>query len=228
MNIEIKNDNKTDEHPLYLKLVYSIHKGCKLYYNTFVLNEEKPNCCSKWQQKLNSDIRWQVVFHKIQKIREIRLKWLQIRIVHRILGTNVVLKHMGETETDQCTLCTRGRESIEHLFWRCEVVNTFWTNIQALLKTKCVGMDRLTLTENLVLFGVERNVRTEPVFDEIILTAKMYIFKCKYSRSLPCPRAFQQYLTHHYNVLQYNAKINSKYEEFEQGWMQYRNILVAE
>ena len=68
-NVEIK-DNQTKEYPVYLTMIYSIHKGCKLYYNTYVFNKENPNCCSQWQQKLNCDIRWQVVFFKIQKIRE--------------------------------------------------------------------------------------------------------------------------------------------------------------
>ena len=31
----------------------------------------------------------------MQQIKEIKLKWFQIRIVHRIIVTNVVLMHMG-------------------------------------------------------------------------------------------------------------------------------------
>ena len=31
----------------------------------------------------------------MQQIQEIKLKWFQIRLVHRIIATNVVLMHMG-------------------------------------------------------------------------------------------------------------------------------------
>ena len=31
----------------------------------------------------------------MQQIQEIKLKWFQIRLVHRIIATNIVLMHMG-------------------------------------------------------------------------------------------------------------------------------------
>ena len=43
-----------------------------------------------------------LVFLKIQKIDDIKLKWLQMRIVHRITSTNVVLKKMGIINCEQC------------------------------------------------------------------------------------------------------------------------------
>ena len=59
------------------------------------LNFNKTNCCDEWKAKLNEDIRWTTTFKKIQRIQAAKLKWFQIRLVHRILATNVVLMHMG-------------------------------------------------------------------------------------------------------------------------------------
>ena len=54
-----------------------------------------------------------LVFFKIQKIDDIKLKWLQMRIVHRVIATNVVLKKMGIIICEQCTFCDE-KDSIEH------------------------------------------------------------------------------------------------------------------
>ena len=76
----------------------------------------KPNCCEKWEAKLNKNINRSATFKKIQKIQEIKLKWFQIRLVHRILGTNVVLKHMGIENDSNCSNCRKERDTINHLF----------------------------------------------------------------------------------------------------------------
>ena len=54
-------------------------------------------------------------FLKIHKIDDIKLKWLQMRIVHWVIATNVVLKKMGIINCEQCTFCDE-KDSIEHLF----------------------------------------------------------------------------------------------------------------
>ena len=57
-------------------------------------NITRPNCCDKWEAKLNKDINWCIAFKKMQQIQEIKLKWFQIRLVHRIIATNIVLMHI--------------------------------------------------------------------------------------------------------------------------------------
>ena len=54
----------------------------------------KPNCCEMLEAKLNEDINWCITF-KGEKIMGTKLKWFQIRLVHRMLDTNVVLKYRG-------------------------------------------------------------------------------------------------------------------------------------
>ena len=78
-----------------LKTIYNQQKGSRLYYKVLMQNVTRPNCCDKWEAKLNKDINWCITFKKMQQIQEIKLKWFQIRLVHRIIATNVVLMHMG-------------------------------------------------------------------------------------------------------------------------------------
>ena len=222
--IELSNNSVTKE-PLALRLVYSVFKGAKLYYNHLLFDNERPNCCAKWENKFSCEIKWKQVFYKIQKIKEIKLKWLQLRIVHRIIGTNIVLKQMGEKENEMCTFCGSERENIQHLFWRCNISNTFWQSLQKLFHEKCQIAERLQFTEKLILFGLDINTVTDHVFDEILLVAKYYLFKCKYDNRLPLLSNFICHLTTHYETLEYNSKIKSNYDVFKNEWMFYTRLL---
>jgi len=68
-----------------LKTIYNQQKGSRLYYEVLTQNITRPNCCDKWEAKLNKDINWCIIFKKMQQIQEIKLKWFQIRLVHQLL-----------------------------------------------------------------------------------------------------------------------------------------------
>ena len=226
-NINTQN-SIANEKPLFLRLLYSVHKGAKTYYSQLLSNNDKPNCCSKWSEKLNCEMNWKQVFYKIQKIREIKLKWFQMRIVHRVLSTNIVLKEIKERTDEKCTFCGQERESLEHLFWRCNVVNNFWMLLQQRFRNKCYIADRLKFTENLVLFGVDRNMVTDKALDEILIVAKYFIYKCKYNDCMPLLTNFICYAKSHFQVIQYNAKIKGEHEKFKESWVMYENLSAEE
>ena len=51
--------------------------------------------------KLGGEIDCKACFTKTKKkIQEIRLNWFQIRLLHRILATNTMLKEMGLENTE--------------------------------------------------------------------------------------------------------------------------------
>ena len=99
------------------KTIYNQQKGSCLYYEVLTQNITRPNCCDKWEAKLNKDINWCITFKKMQQIQEIKLKWFQIRQVHRIIATNVVLMHMGIENDITCSFCRQDRDSVNHIFW---------------------------------------------------------------------------------------------------------------
>ena len=78
-------DNNMSNHMIKtLKVIYSGQKGARLYYEVLIQDANPPKCCEKWETKVNTDINWNTSFRKIQKIREIKLKWFQIRLIQRI------------------------------------------------------------------------------------------------------------------------------------------------
>ena len=76
-----------------------------------------PNCCLKWSEKPKSNISWNTVFIKVQKIKDLKLKWLQMHIIHRIIATSVVLNKMAVTANTQCGFHNVEKDSTEHIFW---------------------------------------------------------------------------------------------------------------
>ena len=120
-----------------LAFIRKVQKGTKSVYEIFSRDDKMPKCCSKWTNKLNTNVHWKIVFLKIHKIKDIGLKWFQIRIVHRILATNITLKAMGISDTENCSLCNEERDSIEHCLWQCKLIKPFWTSLEKILNDKC-------------------------------------------------------------------------------------------
>ena len=179
------------------------------------------NCCRKWEEKLNTSIKWKQVFQKIHKIQEVKLKWLQIRILHRILATNIILKEMGIVNNALCNWCATERDSISHFLWKCNMVKAFWIDLAALLNEKCLHASNLRFTQNLVIFGVEDNIKTDNILDYIILQAKSFLYFCKVNSRVPRLVDFIQYLHDRYKIEQYNAKIMSSLHNFNMDWVLY-------
>ena len=65
-----------------------------------------------------------------QKIQEMKLKWFQIRLLHRILATNIVLKEMNITQSVLCDFCNLERDSLQHCMWGCEHMKSFWNELE--------------------------------------------------------------------------------------------------
>ena len=135
-----------------------------------------------------------IVFKRNRKIKDIKLKWLQIRIVHRIVAANVVLMKMGIVNCSKCTFCEDDKDSIDHIFWQCSCIKRFWQILERKLNKKCNITFQARIIQNLNLFGLgesDNSVKTDEVFGFIILFAKHYIYQCKNNMCLPRVDIFQ-------------------------------------
>ena len=112
------SNNMANEVNISLSTIYSAPKGTRLYYKILVNDNCMPNCCLKWSEKLMSNISWNTVFIIVKRIKDVKLKWLQMHIIHRIIATNIVLNKMGVTANTQCGFCNDEKDSIQHMFWK--------------------------------------------------------------------------------------------------------------
>ena len=117
-----------------------------------------------------------------------------MRIVHRVIATNVVLKKMGIINCEQCTFCDE-KDSIEHFLWQCYFTRRFWRLLENLISTSCETACNIKITENLVLFGIDSTAITEKIFDLIILLAKQYLYRCKFEQSVPLVSVLRKQLS---------------------------------
>jgi hypothetical protein len=83
----------------------------------------------KWEEILTlglDEAKWREIF-KLSFIvtQNTKLQWLQYRINQRILGTNTFLYKIKVKDNAFCTFCQEDEETIEHLFWNCEIVQAF-------------------------------------------------------------------------------------------------------
>lgn len=220
--ITISNGNNCiQDTPRALGIIYSVSKGSKVYYEFFSQNNSEPNCCEKWTKKLNEEIPWNKIFVKIHKIQDMKLKWLQIRIVHRIIATNVVLNAMGVTNTTNCMWCNDVKDSTEHFLWNCVHAQNFWTRLEKLFNEKCRNVSVLRFTQKLIIFGMEKHIKTDTVFDFILMLAKSYVYRCKIENVFPNVSVFQTLLNSRYKIEYYNAKVQNRLQKFETEWYYY-------
>ena len=131
----------------------------------------EPKCGIKWNSILSNNINWPTTFYKIQKIHEVKLKWFQRRLVHRILATNVTLKRMKVTNKVKCTFRNAHTETILHLFWSCDTVHNCWLMFETFVTEKRINVVTMKLTEDFVLFCNAKDFESYEIIDFIILFA---------------------------------------------------------
>ena len=221
-------DGKETKYDLskVLRVICSVQRGTKVFYDILINNNVQPNCCKKWEERIFNRVDWNVIFKKVQSIKDVKLKWLQIRIVHRILGTNIITTKMGLENNNKCTFCQNYKENIQHLLWDCVITQNFWKTLERNIVEKCLNATALRFSEHVVLFGCDSNFRSDQTFDLLILLAKSYIYKCKMSKENPIFQVFINILKERYEIEKFMAKINMRYCEFVQAWLPYTPLFV--
>ena len=86
----------------------------------------------------------------------------------------------------------------------------------------------LKLTENIVLFGCEAHFKADCVFDLILLSAKFYVYSCRFNNSLPNLKIFVQKLKNRYAIENHIASMDMCYNTFLAKWNRYLNIINEE
>ena len=224
MNIVIENGTTLDINKPY-NILITAPKGGKAYYDRLLGQPIIPNACNKWDFFFKKNINWHKVFDATKRISEVKFKWFQIRINHRILVTNSILLKMGIVSSNKCNFCKTEKDSIFHYLWQCNFAQMFWDDFVHVLKDKCENCERLSLNAILVLFGTDNKTKTDEGFSYILLSAKFFIYKCRLHKTMPNIRNFLKELRHIYTIDQYASKITLNNHQFVNKWASYTNLL---
>ena len=222
--ILIEDNVALSNHTSILTLL-SVSKGSKRFYDILSSNDCMPKFCKKWEDKLNCNINWKSTLNFIATTKEVKLKWFQIRISHRIIATNVILHSMGIAPDDKCSFCERDKENIQHLFYYCNYVKEFWNNLKTILIECGLCNEQYVFSKSLLILGFDPNNLLSNIFLYVILVARYYIYKCKFDKVLPYVNIFKIYLKGKYNVEKHNASLRGELESFCHCWEPWKLFL---
>ena len=224
-SIIITNDKRMDTS-LCNKKINSVYKGSKIYYDILIEDNTQPNCCAKWNDRLNVENDWNKCFLNLHKLSDTNLKWFQARIIHRCLATNVILQQMGITNNDRCNFCNIAKDSISHTFWNCHIIKTFWEEFTMEVNNLCINATNLRLTESLVILGCDIDIEIDDIFYFILILAKQYIYQCKRENSVPSLYILKKKIKNRFKIEEYIARKAHAHNEFILKWMPYKPLFV--
>ena len=164
----------------YVKNILLENNGSKKVYNVLINNNENPTCQAKWNN-LFQNVDWKKIYGLVFRItRDTYIQWFQTRIIHRILATNSLLFKMKIVNDILCTFCLSEEETLVHLFWNCNVVQTLLNCVKNVIST---GNEPFTLDCQTFMLGstCENCDKYNILYYEI----KKYIYLCKRKKINP-------------------------------------------
>lgn len=207
------------------KVWLCIEAGNKAVKNMLTETGTLPTAVERWNSTFE-ELDWKKIFMKnFSSTRDTQLRWFQSRLLHRILPTKCYLHKLEIEDSPLCIYCHQEEETINHLFWHCDVVQTFWGQLWSLLLFHCTHCDRFTLTEKLVIFGWTETTKTDVVIDFILLIAKFFIWKCRFQNVHPVLDNFVHLLKYRYKIERTAACCRGTIVDFEKAWLPYSALI---
>ena len=134
----------------------------------------------------------------------------------RILPNNKFLYKCNISNTSLCDFCTMYVETNKHLFWECQCSRAFWTDLEVFLTEKQITV-RLDYT--IISFGYTDWSSYSYLLNFIIIYAKYFIFKSKYSNTIPLFSNFKNYLRYIESVEKVIASVKGKLTQHNEKWV---------
>ena len=205
------NENRQELTVQKPKIWIMIGKGNQAVKN--ILREEQSFnhiSLNKWNLVFNN-VQWTKIFTKIHRTtQDTKLKWFEYKILYRLVPTNRYLCQRNLKDTSICNLCNGAEQTIQHLFWSCDIVHTFWLRIQNEVHDSGNFRDQV-FHEELVIFGKKEGIKTDKILDLIILAGKYYIFMCKTQDTLPMWNQFKPYMKRRLEIEKASQPTNKYY-----------------
>ena len=202
-----------------------LNKGNKFILSKLNDNQLNPAAILKWNQ-LFHNINWKKVFTTVYtSTTEVKLRWFQYRIIHRIIPTQRFLYIRKIVGSPLCNFCYSVEQDIDHLFFDCRVVNNFWIELENLLKNNCIHCQGLNISKELVIFGTTNTFHSDKVFDLLLIWAKFFIYKCKLDNITPRFTNFHKILKYRYTIEKLIANKKNNQTACLQDWNLYSKII---
>ena len=190
--------NECDMKQIFLQnFLQQKHTSKWVYQKLRTLNNYNRGHETKWAETLGKQISeadWSKYYrNNFQSVIETSLRDFQYQILTRTIPTNRFLSRCKLVESDKCWFCKECVETVEHLFWFCPVLKTFWFNF---LDVILVNTEiNINLNDVKVLLGGTEN-KNKDFLNYLFIVVKKYIYntKCKEQQlSVKCCISLLQY-----------------------------------
>lgn len=214
--------------PMAYDLLLGAKKGCKPFYK-LLLKNVKTSCNSplKWQHELGVSIdikEWQrICYRPMQITKDAKLHWFQYRILNNILGTNRLLYKMKIKDNDHCSFCNSKTETIFHLLYQCDIVTSFWKQIQ--LYIRCIlapTLRNINITPLIVILGTQK----DDALDLVLLLAKFHIYRARVQNTKPNVITFKHEILFHLKAEKSVAISNNRLNQYDKKWANWNRLFV--
>ena len=167
---------------------------------------------------------WRQLFRICFKtIQDPYFKWFQYRIMHRILGTQIILHKMGVADSNKCLLCrSTSEETLLHLFFSCPKANQLWHQLENRIFNK-TGFYIQFSPEDVLLGYIHHNSNSAAI-NTLIMVIKCYIYT--YSRkgfNISIDGALIKCKTI-YDEQKLLASLEFQSDKFLKQWQQMKNV----
>ena len=195
------------------------------YFNAALALQVKPTAQSRWEKdNVNFGDKWRNIYLVPYMVTtSTRLQSLQFKIIHRFFPTRRYLCVRKVTDNPFCSSCGIV-ESLEHYFYECIEVVSFWTELQRALNAKLPFREQVAFTCHEVLFG---RLCGPDVINLIILVAKQFIARQKMREGLINFALFRHDLQKMFNMERAIAYTRLMTDTFRRKWKFFVNVTGA-
>ena len=147
------------------------------------------------------------------------MQCFQFKILNDILFTNSRLAKIGLIQSDLCTFCNIGVETIDHLLFNCIYSRAFWEEFGSYWFA--IGKERRKLELKTILIGVTDTKC--PLFNYLIVLGKLHLWNCRRNKNLPFFSSYKELIKRKYETECHIAAKYSKSKMLEDKWKPIRH-----
>ncbi len=185
MKITLKTETANNNTPEYLiNTILSSKNINKILYNKEIesMRLTQMKHTTKWETELEkSEIEWKQIFTIPNKCTiSTKLRAFQYKYLMRIIPNNSYLLKCKLKPFNLCDCCHMSIDTNKHMFWECNIIQTFWSEINQMLQSNRLDYNS-TLSYETISFCNKTGTSTENMIaiNFIILIAKYYVFKSR-------------------------------------------------
>uniref|UniRef100_A0A3P9M210 Reverse transcriptase domain-containing protein n=1 Tax=Oryzias latipes TaxID=8090 RepID=A0A3P9M210_ORYLA len=178
----------------------------------------KPFVISYWNS-FGCRIQWEKVWSLPQKyFITNKIRAISFKILHKVYPVKQFFTKFKKDLDINCSFCHSSPETVPHLFWYCSFTQLFWKDVIHFIRTHlCV--DYRLFYEHIIFgnFTQEKlNADKMYVVNLLIIMAKHFIHKCKYSNKKTVFYVFQKEMVLYVNSIK--SSTNKKAVRTVETW----------